>query len=355
MDILILPGDGIGPEITAATVTALEALDQRFGLGLAFSQEAIGFESLSSHQTTLTDEVVEKARRADGVILGPVSTAEYPGRKSGGLNPSAELRIRLDLYANLRPSTSRRGIASVAREMDILIVRENTEGFYADRNMYRGGGELMPTPDVALAVRKVTALGSRRLGRLSFEQARKRRGRVTAVHKANVLEVTDGLFLRELEDLAKDYPDVSFDKVLIDTMAALLIQQPERFDVVAATNMYGDILSNEAAALTGGLGLAASLNVGDDQAVAQAVHGSAPELAGKDTANPTSLILSSAMLLSWLGERSGRKDLLDAASCLRISVDDLLADTGKRTADLGGKLGTSAFAEAIRSRVMSEG
>jgi 3-isopropylmalate dehydrogenase len=127
--------------------------------------------------------------------------------------------------------------------MDVLIVRENTEGFYADRNMFRGGGEIMPTADVALAIRKVTVAGSRRLGRLAFEQARKRRGRLTAVHKANVLEVTDGLFLRELEDLAKDYPDVSFDNLLIDTTAALLIQQPERFDVIAATNMYGDILS----------------------------------------------------------------------------------------------------------------
>jgi 3-isopropylmalate dehydrogenase len=351
MNILVLPGDGIGPEITAATVVALEALDQRFSLGLHLTREDIGFDSLSRHGTTLTDDVVEKARQTDGVILGPVSTEQYPHLEAGGLNPSAELRTRLDLYANLRPSTSRPGVPASAHNMDVLIVRENTEGFYADRNMYRGGGELMPTPDVALAVRKVTAEGSRRLGRLAFEQARRRRGKLTAVHKANVLKMTDGLFLQELKAIAEDFQDVSFDQILIDTMAALLIQQPESFDVIATTNMYGDILSNEAAALTGGLGLAESLNVGRDHGIAQAVHGSAPEIAGKNTANPTALILSSAMLLNWLGQRRRRTDLVDAASCLRKSVDKLLADPKTRTRDLGGPLETTTFADAVRRQI----
>jgi 3-isopropylmalate dehydrogenase len=351
MNILVLPGDGIGPEITAATVVALEALDQRFSLGLSLTREVIGFESLSRYGITITDDVVDKARRADGVILGPVSTEQYPGREKGGLNPSAELRTRLDLYANLRPSISRAGVPAASQNMDVLIVRENTEGFYADRNMHLGSGELMPTADVALAVRKVTAEGSRTLGRIAFEQARKRRRKLTAVHKANVLKMTDGLFLQELKAIAADFPGVSFDQIHVDTMAALLIQQPERFDVIATTNMYGDILSNEAAALTGGLGLAASLNVGQDHAVAQAVHGSAPDLAGKNKANPTALILSSAMLLNWVGERQQKKDLIEAASCLRQSVDKLLADESQRTRDLGGPLDTTAFAFAVRRQI----
>ena len=181
--------------------------------------------------------------------------------------------------------------------MDLVIVRENTEGFYADRNMHQGVGEFMPTPDLALSVRKISAHACRRIAVAAFELARTRRRKVTAVHKVNVLKVTEGLFLREVRKVAADYPDVACDEQLIDSMAALLVRDAARFDVVLTTNMYGDILSDEATELSGSLGLAASINAGDAHCMAQAQHGSAPDIAGQDRANPVSLILSAAILL----------------------------------------------------------
>ncbi len=351
MRILVLPGDGIGPEIAAACTRALEALEGACGLGLALEAEAVGFASLERSGTTLTDDVVAAARAADGVILGPVSHHAYPAREAGGLNPSAELRRRLDLYANIRPSRTRAGVRAAVDAMDLVIVRENTEGFYADRNMYRGSGEFMPSADTALAVRKITREASRRIGRVAFELARRRRGRVTAVHKANVLHLSDGLFVEEQERLAGEYADVAFDHMLVDAAASWLVRDPARFDVIVTTNMYGDILSNEAAELAGGLGLAESLNAGEAHGVAQAAHGSAPDIAGRDVANPSALVLSVAMLLDWLADRHGRDDLAAAAAILRGALDGMLAEPATRTADLGGGLGTAAFAGELVRRI----
>ena len=351
MRILVLPGDGIGPEIVAACTRALEALEGAYGLGLALEAEAIGFASLERSGTTLTDDVVETARAAAGVVLGPVSHHAYPPREAGGLNPSAELRRRLDLYANIRPSRTRAGIRAPIEAMDLVIVRENTEGFYADRNMYRGSGEFMPSADIALAVRKITREASRRIGRVAFDLARRRRGRVTAVHKANVLHLSDGLFVEEQKRLAGEYADVAFDHMLVDAAASWLVRDPARFDVIVTTNMYGDILSNEAAELAGGLGLAESLNAGEAHGVAQAAHGSAPDIAGRDVANPSALLLSVAMLLEWLADKHGRDDLAAAAAGLRDALGGLLAAPTTRTADLGGELGTAAFADALVRRI----
>ena len=344
----LLPGDGIGPEIVAATRAVLEALDLRFGLGLFLASHEIGHASVARSGTTFPDAVLEACRASDGIVLGPVSHNEYPPRAQGGLNPSGELRIRLDLYANIRPSRSRAGLPHWGRTaMDLVIVRENTEGFYADRNMHLGIGEFMPTPDVALSVRKITAQASRRIALSAFELARARRRRVTAVHKQNVLKVTEGLFLKEVRDVARAYPDVVLEEQLVDSMAALLVRDAQRYDVVVATNMYGDILSDEAAELAGSLGLAASLNAGEAHAMAQAQHGSAPDLAGKDLANPASLILSAGMLLGWLGRRHARAAFGDAERALETAVDALLLDPATRTRDLGGSLGTRAWTQAL--------
>jgi 3-isopropylmalate dehydrogenase len=347
MDILILSGDGIGPEIAAATRRVLEAADAAFGLGLAFEERDIGFAALKVDGTTLPEPVRERARAVAGVVLGPVSHLDYPPRAEGGLNPSGELRIALDLYANIRPARARPGLSFARTPMDLVIVRENTEGFYADRNMVAGSGEFMPTADVALALRKITAAGSRRIARSAFDLARARRRKVTAVHKANVMHLTDGLFLREVRRVAQDFPEVALEEQLVDSMAALLVRDPSRFDVVVTTNMFGDILSDEASEIAGGLGLAGSLNAGADHAIAQAQHGSAPDIAGQDRANPTSLILSAAMLLEWLGVRHGRPELGRAAAAIVVAVEAALADPQRRTADLGGPLGTRAFAEAV--------
>src|SRR6266851_4034060 len=194
--LLVLPGDGIGPEIVAATIDVLREADRLFELDLHYESAAIGFESLKDAGTTITDAVIEQAKRADGVILGPVSHNEYPPVSQGGLNPSGELRKRLDLFANVRPARSRAGLpARCGRDIDLVIVRENTEGFYADRSMHVGPGEFMPTPDIALSVRKITRAGSERIVEAAFSIAARRRRKVTVVHKANVLRLSDGFFL----------------------------------------------------------------------------------------------------------------------------------------------------------------
>ncbi|MEU4480537.1 isocitrate/isopropylmalate family dehydrogenase [Micromonospora sp. NPDC023966] len=351
MRLLVLPGDGIGTEITEATLRVLHATDEVFRLGLEFETAEIGLASLAEHGTTLPQRVVERIPQVDGVILGPVSHYDYPSRDEGGINPSAELRVRFQLFANIRPCRSHPGLSVLRTPMDLVIVRENTEGFYSDRNMYAGSGEFMPDPDLALSVRKVSAGASARVARAAFELARRRRRKVTAVHKANVLKLSDGLFLREVRRVAAEYPAVELEELIVDATAALLVRQPERFDVIVTTNMFGDILSDAACELSGSLGLGGSINAGHDTCVAQAQHGSAPDIAGRNIANPASLILSAAMLLEWRGNRDGVPALVDAAEAVTRAVDTVVADPATRTPDLGGALATDAFADAVASAV----
>jgi isocitrate/isopropylmalate dehydrogenase len=342
--ILVMPGDGIGPEITAATIAVLAAIDRALNLGLQFEEVAIGLAALATEGTTLPDGAVDNARAADGIILGPVSHNAYPPVAQGGLNPSGELRKRLDLYANIRPARSRVGFPPrCGKPVDLVIVRENTEGFYADRSLYLGNGEFMPTPDLAMSLRKITREGSTRIAGAAFPLAMRRRRKVTAVHKANVLRVSDGFFLDCVRAIAANYPEIEYEERIVDAVAALLVRDASMFDVIVTTNMFGDILSDEASEIAGSLGLAASLNAGADHAVAQAQHGSAPDVAGKDIANPSSLIGSAAMLLAWLGERRGDARLLRAAEIIETALDRAIATPEWRTADLGGKLGTKAF------------
>ncbi len=311
--IVVMEGDGIGPEITAATMAVLGAADRVFKLGLSFTPVAIGLAALRAHGTTLPPAAVDAAKAADGVILGPVSHNDFPPLAQGGLNPSGELRKRLDLFANIRPARSRGGFPPrCGSPVDLVIARENTEGFYADRSMFLGSGEFMPTADLALSVRKVTRAGSTRIAQSAFALAERRRKKVTAVHKANVLRVSDGLFL----------------------------------ECVRA-----DILSDLAAEISGSLGLAASLNAGEAHALAQAQHGSAPDIAGQDRANPASLIGSAAMLLNWLGERRNDGRFTRAAAGIEDALDRAIASPQWRTRDLGGPLGTKAFGERIAALV----
>ncbi len=348
INLLVLEGDGIGPEIVAAALAVLRAADAKFGLGLAYEAAAVGWAAHRVSGSTFPSSVLDKAKAAEGVLLGPVSHNEYPPIAEGGLNPSGELRKRLDLYANIRPARSREGFPPrCGSAVDLVIVRENTEGFYADRSMYLGPGEFMPTPDLALAVRKITRLGSTRIAEAAFKLAMQRRRKVTAVHKANVLRVSDGLYLECVRAVAARYPQVKYEERIIDAMAALLIRDASQFDVVVTTNMYGDILSDEASEIAGSLGLAASLNAGDAHGVAQAQHGSAPDIAGKNIANPSSLIGSAAMLLAWLGERRGDDKLVKAAQAIETALDRVIARKEWRTPDMGGPLGTDAFGERV--------
>jgi isocitrate/isopropylmalate dehydrogenase len=350
--IVVMEGDGIGPEITAATLGVLRAADRLFKLGLDLSPVTIGLESLRKEGTTLTDAAAEAARAADGVILGPVSHNVYPPAAQGGLNPSGELRKRLDLYANIRPARSRGGFPPrCGSPVDLVVVRENTEGFYADRNMFAGSGEFMPTPDLALAVRKITRAGSTRIAESAFALAMQRRKKVTAVHKANVLRVSDGLYLECTRAVAARFPEVEYDERIMDAMAALLVRDASAFDVIVTTNMFGDILSDLASEISGSLGLAASINAGSAHALAQAQHGSAPDIAGQDRANPASLIGSAAMLLAWLGERRNDQRLTRAAATIDDALERAIASPQWRTADLGGPLGTKAFGERVAELV----
>jgi isocitrate/isopropylmalate dehydrogenase len=352
IDILVLEGDGIGPEIMATTLAVLRAADAKFGLHLAFEAAAVGWTAHRAEGITFPPSVLEKAMAAHGVLLGPVSHNDYPPVAEGGLNPSGELRKRLDLYANIRPARSREGFPPrCGSAVDLVIVRENTEGFYADRSMHLGPGEFMPTPDLALAVRKITRQGSTRIAEAAFKLALQRRKKVTAVHKANVLRVSDGLFLECVRAVAARYPQIKYEERIIDAMAALLIRDASPFDVVVTTNMYGDILSDEASEIAGSLGLAASLNAGAEHAVAQAQHGSAPDLAGKNVANPSSLIGSAAMLLAWLGERRGDDKLVRAAKAIEAALDSVIAKPEWRTPDMGGPLGTDAFGQRVAQAV----
>lgn len=347
MKLLVLPGDGIGPEITQATLVVLERASAKYQLGLEWDIREIGFTALKKHGSTFPEAIQQAARQAPGIILGPVSHLDYPPKEQGGINPSGWLRVQLDLFANIRPAKSRMGVGLTGKPVDLVIFRECTEGFYADRNMFMGRGEFMPTEDVAIAVRKVTARQSRRIAEVAFEWARRRRKKVTAVHKANVLHMSDGLFLREVRAVAKNYPDVELDEKIVDAMAALLVRNPTQFDCIVTGNMFGDILSDEASEISGSLGLAGSTMTGDDACCAQAQHGSAPDIAGQDKANPVSLMLSATMLLEWLAAKHQHPEFDAAAKAIDAAINAALQSPAMRTADLGGQLGTRAFTEII--------
>lgn len=235
--------------------------------------------------------------------------------------------------------------------MDLVIMREATEGFYADRNMFVGWGEVMPTPDMALSIRKITAHCSERIARRAFELAMKRRRKVTAIHKVNCFKLTDGLFLNQVRKVAKEFPEVELNDVLIDAMTAHLVRDPSRFDVIVATNFYGDILSDLASELSGSIGLAGSIMASDTLCCAQAQHGSAPDIQNLDRANPTSMILSVAMMLQWIGEHQKSDTLNKAGNAMEAAVDSVLADPASRTADVGGSLGCKAFGKRVADAI----
>ena len=346
---LCLDGDGIGPEIMAATKQVLAAAAPLMGDSLILEDAGIGLSALAARGSTIPDDVITAAKAADGVILGPVSHNDYPPVAEGGLNPSGVLRKALDLHANIRPARSHDGLPHPIRPpLDLVVMRENLEGFYADRNMFDGNGEFSPVDGVALSVRRITRQASHNIAATAFAWARRRPARrVTAIHKANVMRMSDGLFLDTVRAVADSNPDIVYDEMLVDSAAAMLVRDPGQFDVIVTTNMFGDILSDLASELSGSLGLAGSLNAGTHHAAAQAQHGSAPDIAGKDLANPTSLILSSAMLLAHRGEAP-------AAAAIETAVTTALASPDTRTADVGGTLGCSAFA-AYLSDLVSNG
>ncbi len=348
MRIAWLEGDCIGPEIMASCRQVLKQADDQFKLNLELVDIEIGLASLENQGTTFSENAFEEIQKCEGIVLGPVSHFDYPDRSQGGLNPSGQLRTRLDLYANLRPAFTRSTLPYFGENtFDLLIARENTEGFYTDRNMYRGSGEYMPTPDLALATRKISRHSCLRIAKIAFEQAMKRNKRVTAVHKANVLRISDGLFLECVREIASQYPAVEYNEAIVDAMAAHLIRHPQDYDVIVTTNMYGDILSDQATEMSGGLGLAGSLNLGDSMAMAQAQHGSAPDIAGLGIANPVSIIASTIMLLDWYGLKLESSTFIQAASAISKAMELTLQSQKHRTRDLGGEATTQMFSDQL--------
>lgn len=352
MKIVVVPGDGIGPETMDVAVEVLQAAAGRFGLSLQLLHDVAGHDSLQRHGATVTPALLEKVKAADGLMLGPMSTYDFKDEAKGEINPSKFFRKSLDLYANIRPARTYEGLATLTGPFNLVVVRENTEGFYADRNVESGSSEILVTPDVSISLRRITRLCCERIARSAFELARQRRQRLTLVHKANVLKITDGMFLEECRKVATEFADVSVDDYIVDAMMAHVVRSPERFDVIVTTNMFGDILSDLTAELSGSLGLGGSLNVGAQHAMGQAAHGSAPDIAGRNIANPLSQVLSAAMLLAWFAQRSGNSAYLQASQAIEAAVEQSLA-ARESTRDVGGQLGTREAGKALIRRLLA--
>ncbi|MBO1110902.1 isocitrate/isopropylmalate dehydrogenase family protein [Bordetella petrii] len=352
MKIVVLPGDGIGPETMAVAVDALQAVSQRFGLGLQLDHDLAGHDSLKRHGATVTPALLEKVRAADGLMLGPMATYDFKDEAKGEINPSKYFRKNLDLYANIRPARTYRGMPARLGEFDLVVVRENTEGFYADRNIESGGSEMLITPDVVVSLRRITRQCCERIARSAFELAMTRKKHVTVVHKANVLKLGDGMFIDMCHQVGKEFPEVRIDEVIVDAMMAHVVRAPDRYDVIVTTNMFGDILSDLTAELSGSLGLGGSLNAGRDHAMGQAAHGSAPDIAGQDIANPASQLLSAAMLLNWYGQRKGGRKFLDAGAAIERAIAATI-EAGQCTRDVGGSLGTRAAGQAVLAHLQA--
>jgi isocitrate dehydrogenase (NAD+) len=328
--VTLIPGDGIGPELAEASRRVLDAT------GIAFEWEVVdaGEAVMAEHGTPLPDHVLESIKRNKVALKGPITTPVGEGFRSVNVT----LRQVLGLYANLRPARSIPGLETRYDDVDLVIVRENTEDLYA-------GIEHMVGADAAESIKIITRAASERIARFAFDYAvANGRRKVTAVHKANIMKLSDGLFLESCRTVAADYEGrVEFEDRIVDNMCMQLVQKPDLYDVLVLPNLYGDIVSDLAAGLVGGLGVAPGANIGTEAAVFEPVHGSAPKYAGQNKANPTALILSGALMLRHLGYPA-------EAGSLETAVREVIAD-GRTTYDLGGSLGTSQFADAIIDRL----
>ncbi len=319
----------------------LEAVQKRFGLDLDMVEVEAGDKCFERRGVALPEETVEAIKGSHACLKGPVGET--------AADVIVKLRLILDLYANIRPVKAYPLVPCARPDIDFVFVRENTEGVYR-------GLEFTLNPDTAVCLRVITKKGSERIAKKAFELARKRnkKKRVTAVHKANVMRVTCGLFAETCREVAQKYPDVTFDEQYVDATAMRIIKAPQDFDVIVTTNMFGDILSDEAAQLVGGLGMAAGANVGDNFALFEPVHGSAPTRVGKHTANPCSMILAAKMMLNWLGDQHNDSKCLAAAEAIEESLIATLR-RGMTVPDFGGKAKTAEVGKAIAEEIMRRG
>src|SRR6056297_705603 len=346
----VLPGDDIGLEVVPVAVDVLKtAVKKCNGVRIDWVDLPVGYPSYLKNGETLPKKTFDTLFDLDGWILGPIGHMSYPKDDPKAINPHPILRRSFDLASNIRPTRAYENVPSLHNDVDLVIVRENNEGFQPDRNMYKGKAEFMPTPDMALSMRVITERNSKMVARTAFELARQRAGKkkVTAIHKNTVFKLTCGLFVDTCREVSKEYPDIEFDTAVVDTFAMHLVMHPQRYDVVVTTNMYGDILSDEAAGLVGGLGMAPGLCVGPKYAMAQATHGSAPDIAGKHIANPYALVISAQMLLSWLGNLKNDIEAVQASKNIESALNKVLSDKKNVTPDLGGKSTTEEMGRTI--------
>ncbi|MDQ0468953.1 isocitrate/isopropylmalate dehydrogenase family protein [Labrys wisconsinensis] len=350
----VLEGDDIGHEIVPAAVRVARAASARAGLAIDWRPMPIGRRALDSHGSTLPEGTLEALSGMDGFILGPIGHQAYP-KGPGAINPHPIMRKHFGLFANVRPTRAFPGLGALRDDIDLVIVRENNEGFQPDRNVVAGCGEFRPTEDVTISVRVITRAGSYRVARAALAIARSRRKKLTLVHKNTVFKLGCGMFVEECYRAAREFPDVAVDEVIVDTFAMRLVREPQIFDVVVTTNMFGDILSDEAAGLVGGLGMAPGLCIGEgDIAMAQATHGSAPDIAGKGIANPYAMIESTRMMLEWLGLNRGVGEAVTAAALMQRAIATALASPQTRTGDIGGATGTQGMTDAIVGAIERE-
>jgi isopropylmalate/isohomocitrate dehydrogenase-like protein len=333
-NIAVLKGDGIGPEVTDATIKVLEAIQGTSDLRLNFLYGEAGYHCIAEHGTNLPEETIALLKQTDACLKGPMTTPETPGAP---VSAAVKIRKMFNLYANVRPCRSFPNVQALKPNIDLVVVRENTEGMYS-------GVEYEVSPGVAVAMRIITQEASALVAEYAFKLAEKRRKHLTYVHKANILRITDGIFNDAVKAAAKNHPDVTVDDVHIDAMAMHLIKKPETYDVIVTTNLFGDVISDEAAQVTGSLGLAAGANIGDAYGMFEPVHGSAPKYTGQNRVNPTATIMAAQMMLDYLGEK-------EAAVKIENAVMEVLNEGKVRTKDLGGSSTTSEMSEAIASKV----
>ncbi len=334
--IAVLSGDGIGPEVVDATLMVLDAVQKTGLVHLEYLKGDAGFDSIKKYGTNLPEKTVEMMKRTSACLKGPMTTPEEPGTPRSA---AVTIRSLFNLYANVRPARTLPNVTALKPGIDLIVVRENTEGLYS-------GKEFEVTPGVAVAMKIITRTASERIAKFALELAMKRRKKLAFVHKANILKITDGLFKQSVLDIAKDYPDVELEDLHIDAAAMQLIRRPESFDVIVTMNLYGDILSDEAAATVGGLGVAAGANIGETYGMFEPVGGSAPKYTGQNKVNPVATIEAARMMLDYLGE-SGAANLVEKATIQILKEGKVL------TYDLGGNARTSDMGKAIAEKVAS--
>lgn len=354
--VTLVPGDGTGPEITEATRRVLEAT----GVQFEWDVRQAGMETLEKYGTVLPDDVIESIKRTGVGLKGPITTPVGKGQRSANVT----LRKKLDLFANLRPAKTCQGLRSRYEHIDLVIVRENTEDLYCGIEFQRGTAEQEELlaliarmtghhldPDSALGVKYISVAATRRIVKFAFDYARaNQRRKVTAIHKANILRVSDGLFLATAHEVAKEYPDIQYEDRIIDNMCMQLVQKPNLYDILVLPNLYGDIVSDLSAGLIGGLGVAPGANIGSKYAVFEPVHGSAPKYAGQNKVNPMAMMFSGVMMLRHLGER-------EAAQHLETALMQVIAEGKNVTYDLKSRpddptaVGTSQVADAVIERL----